>query len=105
MNDKMYVEVYQDDELKNKWINQQDITMQLLSYFFKEKKSKKYNNFNIRIKDNGDDAIITIKTWFYNCDNKKYVTTLKFYNIPMKYGWLDTFKINQLINDEVKEAL
>ena len=105
MNDKMYVEVYQDNELKNTWKNQQDITMQLLNYFFKEKKSKKYNNFNIRIKDNGDDAIITIKTWFYNCNDEKSTTILKFYNIPMKYGWLDTFKINQLINEEVKEAL
>ena len=105
MNKKMYVEVFQDGSLKNTWNNQQDITMQLLSYFFKEKKSKKYNIFSIKIYDREEDSIIVIKTWFYNYENKKEITTLKFYNIPIKTGWLDTYKINQLINDEIKQEV
>lgn len=103
MIDKMYVEVYQHKELKNTWKNQQDITMQLLSYFFRNKKGK-YNDFNIRIKDRGDDVIITINSWLYNCSNEKEVTTLKFYNIPMNYGWIDTYKINKLIENELQEV-
>lgn len=101
--EKMYVEVYQNGEIKNTWKNQQDITMQLLSYFFKDRKSKKYNNFNIKIYDKEEKSIIVIKTWFYNYENKQEITTLKFYNIPIKYGWLDTYTINQLINAEIKE--
>lgn len=102
---KMFVEVYQENTLKNTWTNQQDITMQLLSYFFKEKKSKKYNNFSIKIYDKEEESIIIIKTWFFNYENKKEITTLKFYNIPIKYGWLDTYTINKLIDDEIKEVI
>lgn len=102
---KMFVEVYQENTLKNTWTNQQDITMQLLSYFFKEKKSKKYNNFSIKIYDKEEDSMIVIKTWFYNYENKKEITTLKFYNIPIKMGWLDTYTINKLIDDEIKEVI
>lgn len=99
---KMYVEVYQDGQLKNTWNNQQDITMQLLSYFFRNKNGKN-NNFTIKIKDNGEDAKITITTWFYNCKNEKEKTILNFYNVPMNYGWIDTYKINKLIEEEIKE--
>lgn len=101
MINKMYVEIFQDGKLKNTWYNQQDITMQLLSYFFQEKKSKN-KNFSIRIKDRGNDAIITIATWFYNYKNEQEKTILKFYNIPMNYGFIDTYKINQLIDAEIK---
>lgn len=100
-NKKMYVDVYQEKKLVNTWNNQQDIIMQLLSYLFRNKKSV-YNNFKIKIKDNGDDAIITIDTWFINCNSEKSITTLKFYNIPMKYGWIDTFSINKLLEDEIR---
>lgn len=102
---KMYVEVFQDNELKNTWNNQQDITMQLLGYFFKHKKTPKTNNFTIKIKDNGENATIIIKTWFYDCENKQQITTMKFYNVPMHYGWLDTYKINKLIEKEIKKEV
>lgn len=97
---KMYVEVYQNNEIKNTWKNQQDITMQLLSYFFRYKHGK-YNNFKIRVNEKEKESKIIIDTWFYNYKNEKEITKLIFYNVPIKYGWIDTYEINKLIENEI----
>ena len=109
MRSKMFVEVYQNGECVNVWNSQASIVENLLFYFFTDKtvknknfkiKKLKISNFN----HSNDESlgIIEIDTWYYNCDNEKEITTMVFNNIPLKYGMLDTYRLNQLLEEEYK---
>lgn len=109
MKNKMFAEVYQDGECVNVWNSQAMIIENLLFYFFTDK-TVKNKNFKIKklkvnnLNQSNDESlgIIEIDSWFYNCDNEKVITSMVFNNIPIKYGLLDTYRLNQLIEEESK---
>lgn len=106
MSSKMFVEVYQNGECVNVWNNQKMIVENLLFYFFTDKTIKN-KNFKIKklkinnINQSNDESlgIIEIDSWYYNCDNEKATTTMIFNNIPIKYGMLDTYRLNKLLKE------
>lgn len=105
----MFVEVYQNGECVNVWNSQAMIIENLLFYFFTDK-TVKNKDFKIKklkinhLNQSNDESlgIVEIDSWFYNCDNEKAITTYVFNNIPIKYGLLDTYRLNQLIEEESK---
>ena len=109
MRNNMFVEVYQNKECVKVWNSQAMIVENLLFYFFTDK-TVKNNNFKIKklkisnFNHSNDESlgIIEIDTWYYNCDNEKEITTMIFNNIPLKYGMLDTYRLNQLLEEEYK---
>lgn len=109
MSNKMFVEVYQNGKCINVWNSQASIVEILLFYFFTDKtvknknfkiKKLKISNFN----QSNDEClgIIEIDTWHYNYNNEKAITTMVFNNIPLKYGMLDTYRLNKLLEEESK---
>lgn len=109
MKNKMFVEVYQDEKCVNVWKSQSTIVENLLFYFFTDKtvknknfKIKKLKINNLNQSNDESSGIIEIDSWFYNCDNEKEITTMIFNNIPVKYGVLDTYRLNQLLEEEYK---
>lgn len=105
--ERMFVEVYQKGKCVNVWNNQAIIVENLLFYFFTDK-TVKNKNFKIKnlkisnIKQTNDEStgIIEIDTWFYDCNNEKATTTYIFNNIPLKYGVLDTWRLNKLLEND-----
>lgn len=110
MRNKMFVEVYQNGECVNVWKSQLTIVEILLFYFFTDKtvKNKNFKIKKLKISDlnqSNDEklGIIEIDTWHYNYNNEKEITTLVFNNIPLKYGMLDTYRLNQLLEESKNE--
>lgn len=105
--EKMFVEVHQNGKCVNVWNKQAMIVENLLFYFFTDK-TVKNKNFKIKnlkisnIKQTNDEStgVIEIDTWFYDCDDKKVITTYVFNNIPLKYGMLDTLRLNKLLEND-----
>lgn len=105
--EKMFVEVYQNGKCVNIWNSQKMIVENLLFHFFTDKtvkgknikiKKLKINNYNER--NDESTGIIEIDTWFYDCNNEKATTTYLFNNIPLKYGMLDTCRLNKLLEND-----
>lgn len=109
MENKMFVEVYQNKKCVNVWNSQASIVENLLFYFFtdntvknKNFKIKKLKISNVNHSNDESLGIIEIDTWYYNYDNEKEITTLIFNNIPLKYGMLDTYRLDKLLKEESK---
>ena len=106
MKNKMFVEVYQHGKFVNTWNNQAMIVENLLFYFFTDR-TVKNKNFKIKklkinnVNQSNDESlgIIEVDSWYYNCDNEKEITTFVFNNIPIKYGMLDTYRLDKLLKE------
>ena len=97
---KIVVEVIQNNKSVNYWNDKKNNIIQLLGVLY-QKTILKSDSFKIKYSYNYNDLqTITFINTYINYDNSKTITKYIFYNIPTKIAYLDTFKINEVLNDE-----
>lgn len=98
-NGNIIVGVYQDKELVNIWKDEKTNILHLMSDLY-NKQFLKNNNTKITNKYNYSDVQeIKVIEKRYNYDEP--ITTFEYiyFNIPTKCGYIDTLKINEVLNN------
>lgn len=96
-NKKIVVEVKQNNEVVNYWLDEKTNVMQLLGLLYR-KTIQKSSLLKIKHSYNyADLQTITFIDSYDNFDGTTTKTSYIFYNIPTNLGYLDTYKINEII--------
>ena len=102
------VEQNRDDEmettnkmyLKNVWEDEKTNIIHLLGFLY-QKTILKSNSIKIKYNYNySDKQDIKIIYTYINYDNTTTKTIYTFYNIPTNLAYLDTFKLEKVVNNE-----
>lgn len=95
-NGKLVVEVIQNGKVSDYWLDEKSNAMQLLGFLY----SKTVINKKYRITyhyNYSDKQTISITDKYENFDGTFTKTQYKFYNVPTNMGYLDTYKLSQIL--------
>lgn len=97
---KIVVEVRQQNKLTNVWEDEKNNIMQLLGFLYTKTILKGISN-SIRYSYNySDKQTIKVINKYENYDGSITKTEYIFYNIPTNLGYLDTYKLLEVLNNE-----
>jgi hypothetical protein len=96
---KMVVEVIQNGEVANYWLDERNNIMQMLGLLYQKTIVK---SLSLRIKHSynySDMQTITFVNTYENYDGTKTITKYVFYNVPTSMGYLDIYSINERLGE------